>query len=356
MKNRVLRELVIIASLAAVAVVLRYFTIPIFENNRMIIYNIPVMICSFAYGPIAGMACAVIADVSSIAYQPGWNPVFIIPAALWGLIPGLMKLMLNQRKLGFLVIIEIVTHLFVSITNTVCIMYTYSFNAAFGPIEIDNFTFTIPWLTDFMKFFSIDGIIYVRIINTVLIMLVKIVVDVIVLHIINRRVVDPLILKNDAIEQGKRVLLEKRLVFVNEIIQLTMVIFSWLWYMFWIFLEEMVFALFLIIQVPLFFIAFVNTIIVLIARICRDENEPFKIWVYLLMRAMFLNLMGLAFIALLAAYANFWGHESSEIIQLVLTVIAWTFVSAYIVTWSFYLREKKQKPIDVFSCYKVEVA
>ena len=199
MKKITSRDEVIISILVAVAVVFRIFAIPITESNTVIIHNIPLMILGFTYGPLFGLLGGVIMDLSSLPYQAGWNPFYMTAPIIWGVVPGLLKYIINHRKLWGLAIIEIVTHILASASNKVVTWILYGGKAALGPINVDKMNIIYPWLEKFIRFFSIDGVIYVGVLITILLMVIKIPFDVILVSVLNDRVVDPLILQKEKV-------------------------------------------------------------------------------------------------------------------------------------------------------------
>ena len=220
MKKLETKDLVIIASLAALGAVLRFVSIPITGTNKIVFHNIPIMIASFSFGPIIGVLTGIIVDVTSLFYQPGWHPLYTLAYVMWGLVPGVLKYVFNFRKVGGLLIIETIAHLLASASNKAAIWILWGYKSAFGPISIEHFIFLIHWgnnlefipklITDFnynlpvlknvLGLFAINGVIYVGIALTLVMMIIKIPIDVIILKVLNQRVVDPLILKNDIIE------------------------------------------------------------------------------------------------------------------------------------------------------------
>ena len=201
MKKIELRNLVIIAVLAALGAILRLASVPIMgESNKIVFHNIPIMLSSLAFGPIAGVVTGIIVDLTSLFYQPGWNPLYSVAYIMWGLIPGVLKYVVNHRKVWGLVIIEFVAHLLASTANRLAGMFVRGFEVAFIPVNVEEFQFFIPFLTDFIKLFAINGIIYVGVAVAIVMMLIKIPIDVVILKILNKRVVDTMILKKDFTE------------------------------------------------------------------------------------------------------------------------------------------------------------
>jgi methylenetetrahydrofolate--tRNA-(uracil-5-)-methyltransferase len=189
--------MVIISILIATSVVLRIFAISIASNNRIIFHNIPLIIIGFYFGGLAGAIGGLICDLTSIIYQPGWNPVFILSTVLWGLIPGLLSHLFKNKKFIVIMLIETLTHLAVSFYNTLALRITYGdWNVALGTLKFDkSYDFYITFFEKEYLLFHIGEFIYLRIIFVILLMLVKIPLDSIILHQITKRNIFPNLIK-----------------------------------------------------------------------------------------------------------------------------------------------------------------
>jgi len=186
--NKKVKVFLTISILTALSVVLRMFAIGIASNNRIIIHNIPLMIIGIYFGPIAGALAGFICDVSSLAYQPGWDPFFIITTVAWGLIPGLLKYIFDYHKVSRLVLIEVITHVIVSFLNTIIMGFLWGWDIALGSIKLDkSYDFIITIFEKDYTIFHIGNFIYLRIIFVIVIMLIKIPIDVFILSKIIKR-------------------------------------------------------------------------------------------------------------------------------------------------------------------------
>ncbi|MDL2292047.1 folate family ECF transporter S component [Acholeplasma sp. OttesenSCG-928-E16] len=172
LKNRFkMRKLVLLSTFSALAVVFRIFTFYVMgDTSRIVIYNIPIMLAGFIFGPAGGLGAALIADVSAIIYEPRWNPFFMIPASLWGLIPGIFKYFINIRDIRHLVIVEVLTHVLVTIINSFLI----------GSLFVHNLSWSF-WAA--------------RLSLALPIMIIKMPIDIIILKVCIKRVIDPLVLE-----------------------------------------------------------------------------------------------------------------------------------------------------------------
>ena len=156
--QKLIQKITIISLLAALSVVLRFFVVD-FGAARIIFHNIPIMIAGMTFGPLIGIICALVADVSSFPYTPNWHPAFMLSASMWGLLPGLFKLFLDTFKLRNIIAIEIITYLFMTFVNTVLI----------GLIFVGSLS--LEWI-------------YLRLNTAIPIMLIKIPIDVMILFIL----------------------------------------------------------------------------------------------------------------------------------------------------------------------------
>ena len=81
------------ALLAAMSIVLgKYLAIGIGDVIRISLENLPVMVAGFAFGPIAGLAVGVVADlVGCVLVGYAINPIITVGAAVIGLISGIYR-------------------------------------------------------------------------------------------------------------------------------------------------------------------------------------------------------------------------------------------------------------------------
>ena len=80
-----------IAMLAAISIVLgKFLSIKIEPWGRLSFENMSVILCGYAFGPIAGLLCGVVADlVGCLVYGYAINPIITLGAAMIGLLSGL---------------------------------------------------------------------------------------------------------------------------------------------------------------------------------------------------------------------------------------------------------------------------
>jgi len=193
MKRTLYQKITIVAILTALSVVLRIFALGVVSNNRIIFHNIPLILVGLYFGPLYGAFAGFICDLSSIIYQPGWNPIFIVSTVMWGLLPGLLRNFLNFKKIKKLAFIEIITHIVVSVLNTIFLGLVMGFDVAFGTIKIDkSYSFIITLFEHEFLLFHIGDFLYLRIIMVILIMIVKIPLDILIINLIIKRKIIPL--------------------------------------------------------------------------------------------------------------------------------------------------------------------
>lgn len=186
------KNIVVLSVLIAVSVVLKaFFTIYLFSpNNKLIFHNIPIMIISIVFGPIWGVVCAGLTDLASLPFTPGWNPLFMLPVLLWGLIPGMTRLLFRKVNLPYLIIVETVSHVCVSIANTVVMGFLYGWDIAFGKVSVKELK--IGFMSDVFKWsqqaVNFGDVFYIRILYVVIVMLIKIPIDIYLLSVLNKRI------------------------------------------------------------------------------------------------------------------------------------------------------------------------
>ena len=98
-KNNYTLMLVFLAMMMALTIILtRFVSIPIGNTFRIGLGRLPVFASSMWFGPISGLVVATGADIIGAVLTTGWNPVLTIPAALAGLLPGLLAKIFRLRK------------------------------------------------------------------------------------------------------------------------------------------------------------------------------------------------------------------------------------------------------------------
>lgn len=186
------KNMTIMCILIAAAVILKaFFTFYLFSpNNKLVFHNIPIMIISFVFGPIWGVIGAALTDVASMPFVAGWNIMFMLPVLLWGLVPGLLRIIFRKVNIGFIIIAESITHVCVSIANTLVFGVLYGWATAFGKVSTKELK--IGFASDVFNWsqqvFNLGDVFYMRILIVVLVMLIKIPLDIMILNVINKRV------------------------------------------------------------------------------------------------------------------------------------------------------------------------
>lgn len=188
-----LKRIIILCILIAIAVILKsFFTIYIFTpNNRIVFHNVPIVIASMVFGPIWGVISAAITDVSSIPYTVGWTPWFSIPQLFWGLVPGLFRLVIKEWKAITILLAEVITHLCVSISNTIVMGFVYGFSVAFGKVSTKSFVMGLE-ISIFEKafnFLNLGEFVYMRIVFVFVLMIIKIPLDFLLIKTLYNRVI-----------------------------------------------------------------------------------------------------------------------------------------------------------------------
>ena len=89
-----------LAVLAAISIILgKFLSIKIEPWGRISFENLTVILAGFAYGPIAGMLCGVVADVlGCLVYGYAINPIITLGAAAVGAMAGLFGVRGASKK------------------------------------------------------------------------------------------------------------------------------------------------------------------------------------------------------------------------------------------------------------------
>lgn len=106
-----LRALILTAIFAALSIVLgKFAAINVGETIRISFESFPIMLTSFLFGPIYGLACGVLADTLGCVLR-GYAliPLITVASALMGVIPALMRRFLPVKNLTAKVMISGVT-------------------------------------------------------------------------------------------------------------------------------------------------------------------------------------------------------------------------------------------------------
>ena len=91
-KGRRLRIVILTSVFAAMSIVLgKFLAINIGDTLRFSFENLPIMVCSFLFGPAWGGACGLVADVlGCILRGYAINPLITAASVLMGIIPGVL--------------------------------------------------------------------------------------------------------------------------------------------------------------------------------------------------------------------------------------------------------------------------
>ena len=96
--SRILRLMVSCAFLTATSIVLgKYLAINLSDVLRFSFENLPIVLAGVAFGPIAGIAVGVVADLlGCILVGYGINPLVMLGAASIGAISGIFRFLFNK--------------------------------------------------------------------------------------------------------------------------------------------------------------------------------------------------------------------------------------------------------------------
>ena len=96
--SRVLRLMVVCAFLTATSIVLgKYLAINLSDVLRFSFENLPIILAGVAFGPIAGAAVGIVADLlGCILVGYGINPLVMIGAAVIGATAGIFRYLFNK--------------------------------------------------------------------------------------------------------------------------------------------------------------------------------------------------------------------------------------------------------------------
>lgn len=96
--SRILRLMVACAFLTSLSIVLgKYLAINISDVLRFSFENLPIILAGVTFGPIAGVAVGIVADLlGCIMAGYGINPLVMLGAALIGAIAGIFRYLFNK--------------------------------------------------------------------------------------------------------------------------------------------------------------------------------------------------------------------------------------------------------------------
>lgn len=122
MKRLNTKTFILMALFASISIVLARFMVIWLTNSARISFgNIPIMLASLMFGPLAGGLTGAVADiVGSVLFSGlGWYPPITIPVVLAGVIPALLKpIFLKEVTIGRIYLIVILTNIVLSIGLT----------------------------------------------------------------------------------------------------------------------------------------------------------------------------------------------------------------------------------------------
>jgi len=131
------------AVLAALAITLKYTSITTMEY-RLTFYDIPLMIAGIAFGPFVGGIAGFVTDWI-YATLHGWPiGLFTLSSIAWGVIPGLMMLVLKKVSILNLVLIVIITSFIAFSLNTFA-LYQLQGSAVLAMLPARLITMVVKW-------------------------------------------------------------------------------------------------------------------------------------------------------------------------------------------------------------------
>lgn len=131
------------ALLAAMAVILKYGSFTLLDY-RLTFYDIPLMITGIVFGPVVG---AIVGFITDWIYTVGMGytiGLFTISSILWGLLPGLMLLVLKHINLKTIIIIVLVTSVLAFLSNTMALYVMYG-SGTLANLPARIITMIIKW-------------------------------------------------------------------------------------------------------------------------------------------------------------------------------------------------------------------
>ncbi|BCR36533.1 folate family ECF transporter S component [Mariniplasma anaerobium] len=137
-KSKELQKLVLASSLVAISIVIDVFFKQIlsFNNFGVPFYAIPIIYGSIILGPLYGLIMGYVSDlVGFVAFPNGaYAFIFALGAMLWGFIPGLF--LYKKFDKVKLVIVVAITHILVTIANTIGLLAFLSVETALASLTI----------------------------------------------------------------------------------------------------------------------------------------------------------------------------------------------------------------------------
>ncbi len=130
-------------TLAALAIVLKMFSLTTFDL-RISFYDIPLMISGVLFGPLVGGLVGFITDWIYSTTQGFPLGLFTISSILWGLIPGLLMLVLKKINVKTITVIVVITSVFAMASNTVA-LYQFTGSAVFAMLPARIIVMIIKW-------------------------------------------------------------------------------------------------------------------------------------------------------------------------------------------------------------------
>ncbi len=136
-KKQDVRQLCMMAVLAALYAVMDYFSLGIGQTIKVTFAGLPVLIAAICLGAgpgaLVGLVGALISQL--VRYGLGWmTPLWILPAGLRGLVAGLLFAAFGKRKsLGWLLVPVTISSLLVTAANTLITYLDSLVNHYFTP-------------------------------------------------------------------------------------------------------------------------------------------------------------------------------------------------------------------------------
>ncbi|QVK21730.1 folate family ECF transporter S component [Mycoplasmatota bacterium] len=137
------RILAIGGILAAMAIVLKVFSFTTLDY-RFTFYDIPLMVAGIAFGPVVGGITGFVTDWI-YATTHGWPiGLFTISSILWGLLPGLLMIMIKEVNVKVIILIVLITSISAFAMNTLA-LYQLSGSGVFALMPARAITMVIKW-------------------------------------------------------------------------------------------------------------------------------------------------------------------------------------------------------------------
>jgi len=118
MRNKKIRRIVFASLFAAMASILKIFSLQISNNFRISFFPIPIILAGYYLGPLYGLLVGFITDTTYIVYSPyaSFYSIYTISTLIWGISGYFIKL--SKTKILMLFVILAITSLIETSINT----------------------------------------------------------------------------------------------------------------------------------------------------------------------------------------------------------------------------------------------